>query len=93
MPGVFSLVQLALIMGSVVDAAPKFSNARPRAIEIRAPKAFPQAPAAPTTAPAAAPTTPAAPGAAPALTDTDILQLYVLRTIWLSFATNNTPVH
>lgn len=79
-----------MIFGSVVDAAPKFNNARPRALEIREPRPIPQSPAPaqpPTVAPPAAappaaappaagqPSTPPAPGAAPALTDTDILQL------------------
>jgi predicted lipid-binding transport protein (Tim44 family) len=80
MPGIASLCKLALILGSVaVEAAPKFNNARPRMIEIRAPKpqeasATTAAPAAGTSAAGAAPT-----AAAPAgnLTDVDILQLYV----------------
>ena len=60
MPGLGQLFKLAVIFGSVVvDASPKFNNARPRAIEIRAPKPLAQAPA-----PAAAPAPPA-PAAAP----------------------------
>jgi predicted lipid-binding transport protein (Tim44 family) len=81
MPGIASLCKLALILGSVaVEAAPKFNNARPRMIEIRAPKpqegsATTAAPAAGTSVAAAAAPTAAAP--AGNLTDVDILQLYV----------------
>jgi predicted lipid-binding transport protein (Tim44 family) len=85
MPGIAQICKLALVLGSVVvEAAPKFNNARPRMIEIRAPKPLAQEPAsasATTSASAAATTAAAAPAAAaPAgnLTDTDILQLYVL---------------
>jgi predicted lipid-binding transport protein (Tim44 family) len=85
MPGVAQICKLALILGSVVvEAAPKFNNARPRMIEIRAPKPVAQEPSASTSAPAAAATSAGAaptgaPAAAPAgnLTDVDILQLYV----------------
>jgi hypothetical protein len=81
MPGVSSLVKLALIAASAVEAVPKFSNAKPRSVEIRAPRPFPQAAAPSASVPSGAvpSMTPggAAPPAAGGLTDTDILQLYV----------------
>ncbi|KIW06578.1 uncharacterized protein PV09_02297 [Verruconis gallopava] len=81
MPGIAQLCTLALALGSVVvEAVPKFNNARPRTIEIRAPKPiFARQASATTTTSAAASATSSATSSASSsssqnLTDIDILQ-------------------